>query len=91
MVMTRTQTLVQLTDELVSLLDDEAGRRGLSRSALIREAISSYLSEVGDDLERWRSGYQQVPQADLWGDLDDTTDGAARRVLRELDETEKDL
>jgi Ribbon-helix-helix protein, copG family len=33
--MGRVQTIVQLTDELVELLDREAARRGVSRSALI--------------------------------------------------------
>ncbi len=39
MVVARTQTLVQLNDELLGLLDERAARERRSRSALIREAL----------------------------------------------------
>ncbi|MGH9035673.1 MAG: CopG family transcriptional regulator, partial [Acidimicrobiia bacterium] len=42
--MARTQTMVQLSDELIGLVDAEAARRGVSRSALIREAIAEHLA-----------------------------------------------
>jgi metal-responsive CopG/Arc/MetJ family transcriptional regulator len=45
MVMTRTQTLVQLNDELLARLDERAAREGRSRSALVREAIAEYLHD----------------------------------------------
>jgi metal-responsive CopG/Arc/MetJ family transcriptional regulator len=45
MVMSRTETLVQLNDELVAILDERAGTEGISRSELIRRAIQSYLAE----------------------------------------------
>lgn len=44
MVMARTQTLVQLTDELLERLDARATREGRSRSELVREAIANYLA-----------------------------------------------
>jgi metal-responsive CopG/Arc/MetJ family transcriptional regulator len=48
MVMARTQTLVQLDDRLLGLLDERAAARGISRSALVREAIEAYMA---DDLQ----------------------------------------
>ena len=80
---------MQLSDELLELLDRRAGARGISRSALIRELLS-----VG--LERDRSaeisrqivdGYRRAPQAtarDAWGDLDAWTRANARRNLAAL-------
>jgi metal-responsive CopG/Arc/MetJ family transcriptional regulator len=44
MVMARTQTLVQLSDELLAQLDARAAREGRNRSELIREALSGYLA-----------------------------------------------
>lgn len=44
MVMARRQTLVQLTDELLALLDERAARSGRSRSELIRAAIERELA-----------------------------------------------
>ncbi|MGH2804933.1 MAG: ribbon-helix-helix protein, CopG family, partial [Thermoleophilaceae bacterium] len=62
--MTRTQTLVQLTDDLLARLDERAARERRSRSTLIREAIEGYLSE---ELEaeidrRIVEGYRRHPQ-----------------------------
>ena len=49
----RTQTLVQLTDELVASLDVEARRRRLSRSALIREVFETHLAaETEAEIDR---------------------------------------
>lgn len=59
----RTQTLVQLNDELLRRLDERAAREGRSRSALIREAIEAHLH----DEERARidreivAGYERIP------------------------------
>jgi metal-responsive CopG/Arc/MetJ family transcriptional regulator len=61
--MTRTQTLVQLTEALLQRLDERAAREGRSRSALIRDAIEAYLY----DEERERitreiiEGYERIP------------------------------
>ena len=43
--MARTQTLVQLDDQLLASLDQRAAERGVSRSKLIRDAIETYLAE----------------------------------------------
>jgi metal-responsive CopG/Arc/MetJ family transcriptional regulator len=40
----RTQTLVQLSDELLAQLDARAAREGRNRSDLIREALAGYLA-----------------------------------------------
>jgi metal-responsive CopG/Arc/MetJ family transcriptional regulator len=59
----RTQTLVQLTEDLLRRLDERAAREGRSRSALIRDAIEAYLH----DEERERitreivEGYERFP------------------------------
>lgn len=61
--MARTQTLVQLTTDLLRRLDERAAREGKSRSALIRDAIETYLH----DEERERitreiiEGYERIP------------------------------
>lgn len=67
MVMARTQTLVQLSDELLSQLDARVAREGRSRSELIREAVAGYLA---DDREaeidrRIVEAYTRQPQEDL--------------------------
>lgn len=66
--MTRTQTLVQLTDDLLAALDQRAAAAGRSRSDLIREAIQDYLG--GDDADRAIvEGYRRVPQEpDAWAE-----------------------
>jgi metal-responsive CopG/Arc/MetJ family transcriptional regulator len=67
MVMARTQTLVQLTDELLAQLDSRAAREGRSRSDLIREALSDYLA-AGREAEIDRQiveAYTLRPQEDL--------------------------
>jgi metal-responsive CopG/Arc/MetJ family transcriptional regulator len=61
--MARTQTLVQLTEDLLRRLDERAAREGRSRSALIRDAIEAYLH----DEEKARvtreiiEGYERIP------------------------------
>lgn len=77
--MGRSQTMVQLTDELVEELDIEAERRGISRSELIREALDRHLA----DLRSTAVGSRRVAGSlahpaytpdtpdtpDTWGDL----------------------
>jgi predicted DNA-binding protein len=90
MVIARKQTLVQLTDELVELLDRESARRGQSRSALIREAIEAHLH---DDIEadisrRIVEAYKRVPVTEdelEWADA--TTDDAMRMLEEEEEES----
>lgn len=62
----RTQTLVQLTEDLLLRLDERAAREGRSRSSLIRDAIEAFLY----DEERARidreivEGYERIPITD---------------------------
>lgn len=93
MVMTRAQTLVQLNDTLLAVLDQRAAKRGVSRSQVIREAIEAYLS---DDHEAEISrqiiaGYERIPQAtpDAWGEPEELTAAAARTAHRRLDAEER--
>jgi hypothetical protein len=85
--------MVQLTEELRHLLDVEAERRGISRSALIREAIVSHLREAGEAAVTGRivEGYRRIPPTtpDGWGDLEAAGDRAARELLQRLDAEER--
>lgn len=82
MPMARTQTLVQLTEELVSLLDERAGRVKRSRSDLIREAIERYLaSDLEAEIDRRIvEGYGRIPQT---ADEEAWAQRAAREAVRE--------
>lgn len=80
MVVARQQTLVQLTDELIRLLDARAARESRTRSALIREAIEQYLH---DEREAAISAaiiesYTRFPEED-----DPFLDWLARESIRE--------
>ncbi|HEX8050503.1 MAG TPA: ribbon-helix-helix protein, CopG family [Solirubrobacterales bacterium] len=61
--MSRTQTLVQLTTDLLRRLDERAAREGRSRSSLIRDAIEAYLyDEKKARIDREIvEGYERVP------------------------------
>ncbi len=74
--MARAQTLVQLTDSLVALLDERAVRERRSRSDLIREAIEAYLAEDAEAevSRRMVEGYTRMPQA-----ADDELEALAER------------
>jgi metal-responsive CopG/Arc/MetJ family transcriptional regulator len=62
----RTQTLVQLSDELLRRLDERAAREGRSRSALIRDAIEEYLfdEEEAEISRQIVEGYERMPLTD---------------------------
>ncbi len=64
--MSRTQTLVQLNEELLRRLDERAAREGRSRSALIRDAINAYLfdEEEAEISRQIVEGYERMPQTD---------------------------
>lgn len=86
--------MVQLSEEIVDLLDREAARRRVSRSALIRGALEAFLA---DDREAALGraiveGYQRTPPAtpDAWSDLAQMTDEAAGDLLHRLDAEERD-
>lgn len=65
--MPRVQTLVQLNDELLAILDERAAARGISRSEVIRAAIETYLSEQAEASldEAIVEGYRRYPPDDL--------------------------
>ncbi len=92
--MARTQTMVQLNDELVRLLDDQADRRGMSRSALIREVLMEHLArDVEAEIDRRIvDGYRRIPPGtpDGWGDLTAATERSTRDVLAKLDAEERE-
>lgn len=87
--MARTQTMVQLTRELVESLDALAASRAMSRSALIREFVVDGLrqSTAATIGERIAEGYRRVPQArpDAWGDPMAASDVATGELLQRLD------
>lgn len=78
----RTQTLVQLSRDLLQRLDERAAREGRSRSALIRDAIEAYLydeEEARIDREI-REGYERIPETEeemAWAEA------SAREMIRE--------
>ena len=63
----RTQTLVQLSDELLAQLDERGAREGRSRSELIREALADYLAADREaKIDRLIiESYTRQPQEDL--------------------------
>jgi len=80
--MARTQTLVQLTEELLARLDERAAREGRSRSVLIREAIEAFLRDEREaELDRRIvEGYERMPQS---GDDDAWALANARAAIQE--------
>lgn len=85
--------MVQLTEDLVQDLDAEASRRGLSRSALIREALNSYMDEVrSKDVGRAIvDGYQAYPPhtPDEWSTVESFGDVAVLELAQRLDAEER--
>jgi metal-responsive CopG/Arc/MetJ family transcriptional regulator len=77
MVVARTQTLVQLTDELLDRLDTYRRRAGRSRSDVVREAIERYLAEDREaEIDRLIvDAYTRKPAEDVWGEE------AAKRLI----------
>jgi metal-responsive CopG/Arc/MetJ family transcriptional regulator len=82
MTVSRTQTLVQLTEKLLQRLDERAAREGRSRSALIRDAIEAYLYD--EDKARIDreiiEGYERIPENEeemRWAEE------SAREMIRE--------
>ena len=78
MVMARREVLVQLDDELVAHLDELAGRRGVSRSELLRQGALAVLE--ADKLTaadaQLQEAYRRQPQEPALVD-------AARRLAAE--------
>jgi len=92
--MARTQTLVQLTDELIANLDRYAAANGKSRSAVIREAVEEYLSSTreAEITAQLIAGYERTPQntVDEWGDLTEQLRYNAQRTLERLEAEERE-
>lgn len=80
--------MVQLTEELRRALDQEASLRGVSRSAIIREAVTQYLasSKQASIAEAIVEGYRRIPPGtpDEWGDLAAQVDAATDETLQRL-------
>ena len=70
MAMARTQTLVQLSDDLLERLDSYRAREGRSRSEVVREAIEQYLaSDLEAEIDRLVvDAYTRQPPEDVWSD-----------------------
>jgi metal-responsive CopG/Arc/MetJ family transcriptional regulator len=70
MAMARTQTLVQLSDELLERLDSYRRREGLSRSQVVRDAIEHYLAADREaEIDRLIvDAYTRQPAQDVWGE-----------------------
>lgn len=58
--------MVQLNQALLELLDARATRDGISRSQLIRDAVTSYLERDAQTaaLQRVVDGYGRIPETD---------------------------
>jgi predicted transcriptional regulator len=89
----RTQTLVQLSDELLDVLDRVAAARGTSRSALVRELLWEALDDDRDRRigELIADGYRRMPQGipDAWGELGSSAEHGDPETLRRLDAEER--
>jgi metal-responsive CopG/Arc/MetJ family transcriptional regulator len=79
----RKQVLVQLTDELIKMLDELAQLRGASRSAVVRDAVERYaVKEIDKEKDRRLiEGYVRIPP-------DDEFEEAAEEELRTMVEEE---
>src|SRR5438874_85684 len=88
MTMARTQTIVQLSDELVGELDAIARRRNISRSALIRDLLEQGLAEDHERTigEQIAEGYRRIPQGtpDVWGNLEAETEALGDEAMADL-------
>jgi predicted transcriptional regulator len=86
--------MVQLTRDLIAKLDAEAAERGMSRSAVIREAIETHIAAQEHDAigEAIADGYRRIPPGtpDEWGDLEVMADVAGRELAQRLDHEERD-
>ena len=70
MAVARTQTLVQLSDELLERLDSYRAREGRSRSEVIRDAIERYLAADREaEIDRLLvDAYTRFPPHDVWNE-----------------------
>lgn len=94
--MTQRRISVQLTDDLVALLDRRAAAEGISRSALIRKALEDFTAADREaEIDRQIiEGYTRMPQGgeydiDEWGDLGAFNEFHSRESLKALAEEER--
>ncbi len=97
MPMARTQTMVQLNEQLIEMLDRRAASAGVSRSRLIREAIEAFLeSDKAATVDRQIiEGYRRQPQggefdADEWGDIERLMFALTADQMRQLNAEERE-
>ncbi len=66
MIIARKQTLVQLNEELLELLDQRAAEEGISRSAVIRDAVEAHLRDEveAEKVRRYVEAYKRMPQTE---------------------------
>jgi predicted transcriptional regulator len=90
--MVRVQTIVQLNYDLLEALDREAEAAGISRSAVIRQAIEEHLVSSREALvdQALVDGYRLIPQGarDEWGIALDQSKQNTKRTLERLDAEE---
>jgi len=91
--MARVQTIVQLNSDLIDALDREAEAAGMSRSAVIRQAIENHLVSTRRALvdKALVDGYTLVPQGarDQWGVTLEQSRQNTKRTLERLDAEEE--
>jgi predicted transcriptional regulator len=95
--MARTQTMVQLNEDLLKLVDDRAAREGVSRSRLIRRALEAFLAEDREAAvdRQIIEGYRKMPQggefdADEWGAIGDLMTALTLDQMRQVDREERE-
>lgn len=89
--------MVQLNDELVEALDRRAAREGVSRSHVIRTAVTKFLEEdmQAEIDQEIVDAYTRMPQGgdfdvDEWGDLGRMMTDMGAQALRWMDEEEQE-
>jgi predicted transcriptional regulator len=89
--------MVQLTDDLVELLDQRATEEGVSRSQVIREAIEAFFrADRSAAIDREIvAGYRRQPQqgeydADEWGNLATLMSALTGNQMRQLTAEERE-
>lgn len=89
-----TPTIVQLNDELVALVDEEAHRSGLSQSAVIRDVLARQVEDrrLAALVEKYVDGYRRIPpgRPDEWGGLERAAEVSERERLQRLHREERD-
>lgn len=68
--MSRKPVLIQLSDELISQLDEVVEEQGRSRSAIVRDAVERYVAteSIAAKDRRLIEAYARVPDDGEWAD-----------------------